>query len=69
MSLFEDIFGKGDAFYGAPAFEPVMTPQHLDLMRRALALHPGADPYFNLQPTIEMLETADMYGLEVSRPK
>jgi hypothetical protein len=38
-------------------------------MRRALALHPGADPYFNLQPTIEMLETADMYGLEVSRPK
>lgn len=69
MSLFEDIFGKGDAWYGAPAgpFAPQITPHDMDVMRRALALHPGADPHFNLQPTIDMLRTADLYGFTVTR--
>lgn len=68
MSLFESIFGKGDAWYGMPHIEkPQRTPQDLDRMQRALALHPGADPQFNLQPTIDMLEIADMYGFKVTR--
>lgn len=67
MSLFEDIFGKGDTWYGMPHVKPQTTPQDLDRIQRALALHPGADPHFNLQPTIEMLKTADMYGFKVTR--
>lgn len=63
MSVFESIFGKDYAWYGAPQ----RTPQDLERMQRALALHPGADPHFNLQPTIDMLEIADMYGFKVTR--
>lgn len=69
MSLFESIFGKGDAWYGAPLgpIAPQRTPNDLERMQRALALHPRADPHFNLQPTIDMLEIADMYGFKVTR--
>lgn len=67
MSLFETIFGPGEQWYGVTPVRPQRTPQDLDRMQRALALHPGADPHFNLQPTIDMLEIADMYGFKVSR--
>lgn len=69
MSFFEDIFGKSEAWYGGPIgpLRPQLTGADLEIARRALALHPGADPHFNLQPTIDMLRTADMYGFKVTR--
>lgn len=72
MSMWDDVFGKGTflEFFGCePVVRPEITKRHHDLIRRALELHPDADPHFNLQPTIDMLETADLYGFTVTRNK
>ena len=70
MSLWKVVFDDDGIWRGVPAWEPAkptIRPQDIDRMQRALALHPNVSPEFNLQPTIDMLEIADMYGFKVTR--
>lgn len=46
-----------------------LSEERLDTLRQAMALCPGAHPLSNLQPYIDLVQSAKALGLKVVKPE